>query len=182
MAARADTPRAVSSPARDRGAMKPASGLDERQRQAVATLLDGAQFGRALSALAEAGIGSKSISLLAGEAGMPQLHERRTKRLLENLGQIESIEASGATLLAAGPLAGLLSERLQGESGTVGSLLERWLTKRHADYLQEHMDAGEILLWVRVNDGEEESRVCRTLLRHSAGQVQVHDIVIKRGA
>ena len=143
MAARADTSRAVSFPARDRGAMKPASRLDERQRQAVATLLDCAQFGRALLALAEAGIGSKAISLLAGEAGMPQLHERQTQRLLENLGQIESIEASGAMLLAVGPLAGLLSERLQGESGSVGSLLERWLTKRHADYLQEHMEDGK---------------------------------------
>lgn len=76
--------------------------------------------------------------------------------------------AVGAAILAAA-LAG-------GTGGVVGGFLSRFINRHHARYLQDQLDRGGILLWVRVNDPDHESKALDILRRHAAGDVHVHDL------
>ena len=65
-----------------------------------------------------------------------------------------AIVASGGTLataIAATALAG-------GAGGLIGSILAKWVGDHHAGYLQEQMNHGGLLLWVRTWAAEDEKR------------------------
>jgi hypothetical protein len=81
-----------------------------------------------------------------------------------------AVVTSGGTLvaaIAAAALAGLAG-------GLIGSILAKWVGDRHAQYLQEQMDHGGLLLWVRTWDAEDETRAVDILRKHSAGDAHVH--------
>jgi hypothetical protein len=81
-----------------------------------------------------------------------------------------AIVASGGTLaagIAAAALAG-------GAGGLIGSVLAKLVGDRHAHYLQEQIDRGGLLLWVRTWNREDERRAAEILRKHSAGDVHVH--------
>jgi hypothetical protein len=50
------------------------------------------------------------------------------------------------------------------------------MDRRHADWLQEQLDRGGILLWVRTSDSVAEEAALSILKRHSAHDVHLHDI------
>ena len=79
-------------------------------------------------------------------------------------------QCSGGTL-AAGITAAVLAG---GAGGLIGSILARWVGDHHAHYLQEQMDRGGLLLWVRTWDAEGERRAVEILRKHSGGDVHVH--------
>ncbi len=82
------------------------------------------------------------------------------------------VVASGGTLalaVAAAALAG-------GGGGMVGALLARMIAERHARQLQRQLDAGGLLLWVRLATPERESRALEILRRHSADDVHIHEL------
>jgi hypothetical protein len=81
-----------------------------------------------------------------------------------------TIVASGGTLAAAIAAAALAG----GAGGIIGSILAKWVGGHHAHYLQEQMDHGGLLLWVRTRDIEYEMRAVEILRKHSAGDVHVH--------
>jgi hypothetical protein len=77
---------------------------------------------------------------------------------------------SGGTLagvIAAMALAG-------GAGGLIGTLLARWIGDHHAHYLQEQMDHGGLLLWVRTRDAEKEKSATEILKKHSSRDVHLH--------
>jgi hypothetical protein len=81
-----------------------------------------------------------------------------------------AVVASGGTLFAivtAVVLAG-------GTGGLLGSMLATWLGDHHANYLQEQIDRGGLLLWVRTRHAEDERRAVEILKRHSGHEVHVH--------
>jgi hypothetical protein len=81
-----------------------------------------------------------------------------------------AVVASGGTLFAivtAAVLAG-------GTGGLLGSVLAKWLGDHHANYLQEQIDRGGLLLWVRTRHAEDERRAVEILKRHSGHKVHVH--------
>ena len=83
-----------------------------------------------------------------------------------------AIFASGGTLgvaLAAAAAAG-------GAGGVVGSILAKWLGDKYARDLQDQIDAGGLVLWVRAKDPEHARRAQALLARHSPHDVQVHKI------
>jgi hypothetical protein len=52
-----------------------------------------------------------------------------------------------------------------------------WVVGRQARQLEDQLELGGTLLFVRVADDSEQSKVGRTLLRHARNGVQTHDIV-----
>jgi hypothetical protein len=81
-----------------------------------------------------------------------------------------AIVASGGTLAAAIASVALTG----GVGGLIGSVLAKWVGDHHAHYLQEQMDHGGLLLWVRIWNAEDEMRALRILKKHSGGDVHAH--------
>jgi hypothetical protein len=88
------------------------------------------------------------------------------------LGAIGAIVASGGTIAAA--LIGAAAAG--GVGGLIGTVLARFIAGHHADYLQEQLDHGGLLLWVSVRDAEQERKACEVLRRCSGDDVHVHDL------
>jgi hypothetical protein len=81
-----------------------------------------------------------------------------------------AIVASGGTLTAA-IIGAVLSG---GTGGVIGSLLAQWLGEEHGRHLQEQVERGGLLLWVRTWDAADEERAMRILKHHSGEHVHVH--------
>lgn len=74
-----------------------------------------------------------------------------------------------ATALAAGAAAG-------GVGALIGTILAKWVGDHHARYLQEQIDHGGLLLWVRTWDSDHEKRAVDILEKHSGRDVHVHEL------
>ena len=156
-----------------------------KHRHVVAVFHDGARLREALRALDLGGVRASNLCLLAGQKTVEdRLHpslEGASRDILSSLlnamAETGTVYRFGPVLVSAGSLANFFSKSQHEKPKAVGSLLERWLLFRHAVCLQEELDAGGCLLWVRVRDGEEERRACGILLRHSERPVQVHDLI-----
>ena len=83
-----------------------------------------------------------------------------------------AIVASGGTLAAAIAAAALAG----GTGGLIGSILAKWVGDHHAHHLQEQLDRGGLLLWVRTWDSEDERRALEILRKHSGSEVHVHTL------
>lgn len=89
-----------------------------------------------------------------------------------------AVVASGGTLLAV--LAGVTLAG--GAGGLIGSVLARWLGAHHAHYLQEQIERGGLLLWVRTRDPAREARATEILRKYSAEKVHVHGLPLEAQA
>lgn len=88
-----------------------------------------------------------------------------------------AVVASGGTLLgaiAAAVIAG-------GAGGVVGTALAQFIGHEHAKHLDEHLQHGGLLLWVRTRDSEHADVALETLRRHSANNVHLHEIAERAG-
>jgi hypothetical protein len=83
---------------------------------------------------------------------------------------VGAIVASGGTLLAVIVVAALAG----GAGGLIGSALAKWVGSHHAHYLQEQLERGGLLLWVRTRDPSREARAVAILGKYSAEKVHVH--------
>ena len=73
-------------------------------------------------------------------------------------------------------LADCLSNSLQAGARSLEVALAEWDIPRHASELEGAVLAGQILLWIRLTDAEQERQACQTLFAHSSGSVHVHDL------
>ena len=83
-----------------------------------------------------------------------------------------AVVASGGTAAAAliaGAVAG-------GGGGLIGAAFARFLEQRHAHRLQEQLDRGGLVLWVRTPDEEAERRAIAALRANGADDVHMHDL------
>jgi len=94
----------------------------------------------------------------------PSLCRRRRRR--------GAIVAGGGEMAIA--IAGALAAG--GAGGAVGAVLARILDGYHARRLQEQLERGGILLWVRTTDAEREETACTILQKSGASGVHIHDI------
>jgi hypothetical protein len=60
--------------------------------------------------------------------------------------------------------------------GAIGALLARYIAGQHALHLQDQLERGGILLWVRTMDERCERLACDILERIGASNVHVHDL------
>ena len=96
--------------------------------------------------------------------------------LIGGLMSIGGMAAAGAVVASGGTLAAVIAATAAagGAGGLVGSILAKWIGDHHAHHLQEQLDRGGLLLWVRTWDVEDERRAVEILKKHSGGDVHVH--------
>ena len=98
--------------------------------------------------------------------------------LIGALVYVGSAAAAGAVIASGGTLVAIVSAVVLagGTGGLLGSVLAKWLGDHHANYLQEQVDRGGLLLWVRTRHAAAERRAVEVLRRHSGGEVHVHKL------
>jgi len=175
----------------------------DRVREAVAVFDTAETLQNAIDELLNSGFHRAELSLLASEAEVVSKlgHKYRKSSELEDDPSVPraayvSTEAIGdgqGAIIGAlfyvgagvlmGPVAavgGTLIEMIAAAAlgGGAGGLIGTWLAKilgdQRAERLQEQLDHGGLLLWVRTWDVNEENRAVRILERHSGRDVHVH--------
>jgi hypothetical protein len=89
---------------------------------------------------------------------------------------IAAVTMAGIMVAGGGPLALTLAAvaAAGGAGAVIGVALSAMVEAHHADYLQEQLDRGGFLLWVRTTDPAHEKRATEILSKHSAHDVHVH--------
>jgi hypothetical protein len=96
--------------------------------------------------------------------------------LIGGLTYVGAVVAAGAVVASGGTLAAVIAAAAVagGAGGLIGSVLAKWVGDHHAHYLQEQIDRGGLLLWVRTWNVEDEKRAVEILKKHSGHEVHVH--------
>jgi len=104
--------------------------------------------------------------------------------LIGGLMYVGAVAAAGAILVSGGPLAAALAaSALAGGGGAlIGSLLARRVGDVHAEHLQEQLERGGLLLWVRTWNDDDERRAVDILKRNSGADVHIHALKGPSGA
>lgn len=170
--------------------------------EAVGVFDDVAELDSAVEALRKAGFTKDAISLLAGQDTVEQKLGHRYQRVEEleddpnaprkayrtrnDLGDNEDLVIGGLTYLpaviAAGTVVastGIVAAAVTGVAvagAVLGTVLGHFMDKSHAEWLQEQLDRGGLLLWVRTPDAEAEEKAITILREHSAHDVHVHKL------
>ena len=98
--------------------------------------------------------------------------------LIGGLTYVGAVVAAGAIVASGGTLAAIIAAAALagGAGGLIGSILAKWVGDHHAHYLQEQIDRGGLLLWVRTWNVEDEKRAVEILKKHSGSDVHVHTL------
>ncbi len=173
-----------------------------RVREAVAVMEDVAALELAVEALEAAGFAAGDISLLAGQDTVESKLGRMYRRVEEaeddpaaprtafvstrTIARREDVVVGSMTtlptLVAAGTVvasAGAVAAAITGTAiagAMLGTVLARWMDKRHADWLEEQLERGGVLLWVRTRDEMAERKALEILRQHAAHDIHVHEI------
>jgi hypothetical protein len=84
-----------------------------------------------------------------------------------------------AALIActSGPLAECLAGRLRSGAQSLSEALSQWFIPRHAAHFAQAVQASKIVLWIPINDADDERHAYASLLAHSSDIVGVHDLI-----
>jgi hypothetical protein len=91
---------------------------------------------------------------------------------------VGAVTATGVVIASGGAVAAAIAAAVVvgGTGGAIGAVLGKFIDTGHADTLQEQIDRGGILLWVRTRDADHETRATAILAQHGATGVHVHSI------
>jgi hypothetical protein len=171
-------------------------------REAVAVFDDVSSLEAAVADLRAAGFEEGSISLLAAhdavERKLGHMYRRveeleddpqaprtafvsgknideRENRLIGSLTVLPTMIAAGTVVATAGAVAAaVVGTAVAG--ALLGTVFAHWMDQRHANWLQEQLDRGGILLWVRTPTEEDERKAMDVLTSYSAHDVHIHEI------
>ena len=98
--------------------------------------------------------------------------------VIGSLMYVGAVAATGAVVASGGSIAALLAATALsgGATALLGSILATVIGKRHAHHLQQQVERGGLLLWVRTPDGEDERKATRILRSYGASGVHVHGL------
>jgi hypothetical protein len=176
-------------------------------REAVAVFDDEKALEEAMDELTSTGFDRAEISLLAGADTVEQSLGHRFRKVAEleddagaprtfyvskeaigdaegaligGLLYVGAVAAAGVAVATGGALAAAITAAALagGTGGLIGATLAKLLGDHHAKYLQEQLDRGGLLLWVRTRDAAHEERATGILRRHSGHDVHVHDLPV----
>ena len=174
-------------------------------REAVAIFYDAETLQDAIDELLSSGFGRADLSLLASEPTVVEKLGHKFKKtseleddtaaprsayvstesigdaeggLVGGLAYIGAVAAAGAIVASGGTIAAAFAAAALagGAGGLFGTTLAKWVGDRHADALQNQIDKGGLLLWVRTWDEAQEKRARDILSSHSAHDVHIHDL------
>ena len=99
----------------------------------------------------------------------------RENRLVGSLTVLPTVIAAGTVVATAGAVAAaVVGTAIAG--ALLGTVFAHWMDQRHADWLQEQLDRGGMLLWVRTPTEADERRALAVLTRYSAHDIHIHEI------
>jgi hypothetical protein len=174
-------------------------------REAVGVFDDTETLQRAIDELMSSGFDRAELSLLAAEATVEKKLGHRYRKVddleddatvprccyvsNESIGDaqggvigglmyIGATAAAGAIVATGGTIAaGIAAAALAGGAGgLIGSILAKWIGDRHAQYLQQQLDHGGLVLWVRTWNFDREKRAVEIMTKHSGRDVRVHTL------
>lgn len=174
-------------------------------REAVGVFDRPETFQRAIDELLSAGFHRSELSLLASESTVreklghqygkvnelsdspdvprvayvsPEAIGGAEGALIGTLIYVGATAAGGAVIIGGGGLAAAIAAiaLAGGVGGLVGAILAKFVGDYHARYLQDQIDHGGLLLWVRTWNVERERRAIEILQRHSGSGVHVHSL------
>lgn len=177
----------------------------EKVREAVGVFHDEKALRAAVDDLLTAGFDRADLSLLAGHRTVAEKLGGRSDKvdeiedepdvpihadaepdsrvqaeglMIAGLAYVGAVGAIGAIVASGGTVAAALmaAAAAGGAGGMIGSTLSHFLESHHAHYLQDQLDRGGLLLWVRTPDKAHEARAVDALKRNAADHVHVHDI------
>jgi uncharacterized protein (DUF1697 family) len=98
--------------------------------------------------------------------------------LIGGLAYVGAIVATGAVVMSGGALAAAVTAAVLagGAGGLVGSVLARLVGHHHAAYLQDQIENGGLLLWVRAWNESDEARALQIITKHAADKVHSRGI------
>ena len=101
--------------------------------------------------------------------------------LIGGLMYVGAAAAAGAVVASGGSLATVIAMTALagGTGGFIGSILAKWVGDHHARYLQEQIDRGGLLLWVRTWTVDDEKRALDILRRHAGDEVHAHALPVE---
>jgi hypothetical protein len=149
--------------------------------EVVGVIASEAEFRAAVEALLAEGFVRADLSVLASHdsidaAGRPASTWRDASvALLGDLRYEVPLVASGAVLLAGGPVAATIAAVIGAAVGGVAvrDLLEEVTAKPHTEEFARAVDAGSLILWVNVVDEARLERAVRLLEEHGASNVHI---------
>ena len=164
-------------------------------REAVGVFASADTLQAAIDDLLTSGFDRAELSLLAGEDTVVAKlghHYRKVAELEddptaarvcyvspESIGGLlyaGAVAATGAILVSGGSLAAAVigAAAAGGAGGLAGTVLARLVGDHQAGRLQEQLDHGGLLLWVRTWNAADEARAVGILKRHSGRDVHLH--------
>ena len=152
-------------------------------REVVGLFADRGSFEAAVSGLTEAGFARTDLSVLGSHESLDAAGEpgKQWKDVLTALvGELKfevPLVASGAIMLAGGPTAAFIGGLI---GATVGSIankdaIERVTAKPHTEDFARAVEAGSVILWVRVADPARENTASAILGANGGTNVHVHE-------
>lgn len=174
-------------------------------REAVGVFFEAGSMEEAIKDLRDNGFGHEEINLLASQYAVRQslghLYEEinadagdpegpRTAFVAKEsvgdtvhaiLGAVSftgATVAAGAVVATAGALGTALMAAAAGAAavGGIGALLAAIIGQSEAEHLEEEVDRGHLLLVVRTDDPERESRALEILSKHSSFEPHIIDV------
>jgi hypothetical protein len=171
--------------------------------EAVAVFDDADSLEAAIDDLMSHGFDRAEISLLASEAAVEEKLGHRFEKVSEledddrvphtayvstesrgdaegglvgGLMYIGALAAAGATVASGGTLGAAIAgaAAMGGAGGLIGAVLAKFIEDQHAAHLEEQIDRGGLLLWVRTRDSAQEAKAKEILKTHSAHDVHLH--------
>jgi hypothetical protein len=179
--------------------------VDTKIREAVGVFHDEKTLQSAVDGLLIAGFDQSHLSLLAGERTVETKLGHRYEKVAEleddpevptkafddidsrtegkaaivgGLFYVGAVAAAGIVVASGGTAAAALiaAALAGGGGGLIGAGLAQFIEHRHAHRLQEQLDHGGLLLWVRTLLVDDERRAIEILRAHGADDVHVHDL------
>jgi hypothetical protein len=177
----------------------------DKIREAVGVFHDEKALQSAADGLLIAGFDQSHLSLLAGERAVEMKLGHRFEKVAEleddpavptrafddvdsrtegkaaivgGLFYVGAVAAAGIIVASGGTAAAALiaAALAGGGGGLIGAALAQFIEHRHAHRLQEQLDHGGLLLWVRTPTPESEQRAVEILRANGADDVHIHDL------
>lgn len=175
-------------------------------REAIAVFVDPKNLRNAVTDLLDVGTSRDQIGLLASEYSVRELlgdfydHTNQThdaeqgpvtafvdkssnsQQQQDSLGGslffVGTSGAMGAVVASSAVFGGALLAAISGvlAVGAVGVMAGKIIHQSDADHLQQQIDEGHILLFVRITDPEREQDIIDLLCRHDGQSVKVHEV------
>jgi len=159
------------------------SATAEKTNEIVGLFSDRESFEKAIKDLLNGGFAREDLSVLSSHesidvAGKPAKPWKDA--LTAMVGELKyegPLVASGAVFLVGGPVASTIAAIIGATVGTkaVAEVVSEVTSTPHTEDFARSLEAGSVILWVRVEDNEQRT-IAETLLTENGGQnVHLHE-------